>query len=216
MTVSPSAYRACRVGTRGDDNRALNGPMTSSRNSWRLVNVRDTAVFPTTVHVPSSANRSNTPPVPAAQASKARATRSLLSCSVRVSVMSVSSAGRAGHRRMLASWGCAMGYRIAVGTVGSGLWVSYDAGGKFRHIPRGPDVEGNCRALAVSPHQAGQLLAAVDKVGVFRSDDNGGEWHRIGTTIPTDIWSLAFDPSDADRIFVGTRPGVYRSTDGGE
>ena len=44
-----------------------------------------------------------------------------------------------------------MGYRIAVGTVGSGLWVSYDAGGKFRHIPRGPEVEGNCRALAVSP-----------------------------------------------------------------
>jgi len=109
-----------------------------------------------------------------------------------------------------------MGYRIAVGTVGSGLWVSYDAGGKFRHIPRGVDAESNCRALAVSPHQPGELLAAVDRVGVFRSEDNGGEWRPIGTPIPSDIWSLAFDPNDPDRIFVGTRPGVYRSTDRGE
>ncbi len=109
-----------------------------------------------------------------------------------------------------------MGYRIAIGTVGSGLWVSYDAGGKFRHIPRGIEPEGNCRALAASPHVPGQLLAAVDRVGVFRSDDNGGEWLPIGTPIKSDIWSLAFDPTDADRIYVGTRPGICRSTDGGE
>jgi photosystem II stability/assembly factor-like uncharacterized protein len=109
-----------------------------------------------------------------------------------------------------------MGYRIAIGTVGSGLWVSYDAGGKFRHIPRGIDPEGNCRALAVSPHEPGVLLAAQDGVGVFKSEDNGGEWLPIGTPISSAIWSLAFDPNDAQRMFVGTRPGVYRSTDGGE
>src|SRR5436853_117507 len=108
-----------------------------------------------------------------------------------------------------------MDYRIAIGTVGSGLWVSYNSGGKFRHIPRSVDFEGNCRALAVSPHAPGTLLAAQDRVGVFRSDDSGGEWAPIGTPIPSDIWSLAFDPNDADRIFVGTRPGIYRSTDGG-
>lgn len=108
-----------------------------------------------------------------------------------------------------------MDFRIAVGTVGSGLWVSYNSGGKFRHIPRGIDPESNCRALAVSPHEPGQILASVDRVGVFRSDDNGGEWVPIGTPIHTDIWSLAFDPNDADRIFVGTRPGIHRSTDRG-
>ena len=109
-----------------------------------------------------------------------------------------------------------MSYRIAIGTVGSGLWVSYDAGGKFRHIQRGPEVEGNCRALAVSPHVPGRLLASSDGIGLFQSDDNGGEWTRIGTRIASDIWSLGFDPHDPERIFVGTRPGVYRSTDGGE
>jgi photosystem II stability/assembly factor-like uncharacterized protein len=50
---------------------------------------------------------------------------------------------------------------------------------------------------------------------VFRSDDNGGEWAPIGTPIASDIWSLAFDPNDAERIFVGTKPGIHRSTDGG-
>ncbi len=109
-----------------------------------------------------------------------------------------------------------MGYRIAIGTVGSGLWVSYNAGGKFRHIPRGVDPEGNCRALAVSPHEPGQILASQDRVGIFRSDDNGGDWAPIGTPIASDIWSLAFDPTDAARIFVGTRPGIHRSTDGGQ
>jgi photosystem II stability/assembly factor-like uncharacterized protein len=95
------------------------------------------------------------------------------------------------------------------------LWVSYNSGGKFRHIPRGIDSEGNCRALAVSPHEPGQMLASLDGVGIFRSEDNGGEWLPIGTPIASDIWSLAFDPTDAERIFVGTRPGIQRSTDGG-
>jgi photosystem II stability/assembly factor-like uncharacterized protein len=109
-----------------------------------------------------------------------------------------------------------MGYRIAIGTVGAGLWVSYDSGGKFRHIPKGVDAESNCRALAVSPHEPGVLLASEDKVGVIRSTDNGGSWERIGNPIDSDIWSLAFDPHDPDRIFVGARPGIVRSTDGGE
>jgi hypothetical protein len=106
-------------------------------------------------------------------------------------------------------------YTIGVGTVGSGLWVSYNSGGKFRHIFRGVEPESNCRALAVSPHQPGVLLAAQDRVGLFRSEDNGGTWERLGTPIELDIWSLAFDPHDDQRLFVGTRPGVWRSTDGG-
>lgn len=108
-----------------------------------------------------------------------------------------------------------MDYTIGVGTVGAGLWVSYDSGGKFRHIPRGIEAESNCRALAVDPHRPGTILAAQDRVGVFRSDDNGGNWERIGNDIDADIWSLAFDPHDPDRLYAGTRPGIWRSTDGG-
>jgi photosystem II stability/assembly factor-like uncharacterized protein len=106
-------------------------------------------------------------------------------------------------------------YVIGIGTVGAGLWVSYDSGGRWRHIGRGPASEGNCRALAVSPHRPGEILAATDRVGLFRSTDNAGNWERIGTDFDTDIWSIAYDPSDDQRIFVGTSPGIARSTDGG-
>ena len=106
-------------------------------------------------------------------------------------------------------------YVIGIGTVGSGLWMSYNSGQKWRHIQRGPEPESNVRALAVSPHQPGLLWASLDKVGLFRSEDNGGNWDRVGTEIDADIWSIGVDPHDADRLFVGTRPGVHRSVDGG-
>ncbi len=107
------------------------------------------------------------------------------------------------------------GYVIGIGTVGAGLWVSYDSGERWRHIQRGPAPEGNCRALAVSPHRRGEILAASDRVGLFRSTDNAGNWERIGDDFDTDIWSIAYDPSDDQRLFVGTSPGIARSTDGG-
>jgi photosystem II stability/assembly factor-like uncharacterized protein len=109
-----------------------------------------------------------------------------------------------------------MGYVICVGTVGSGLWVSYDAGGKFRHIQRGVEPESNCRALAVDPHRPGRILASLDGVGLFCSEDNGGNWERLGTPFDRPIWSIGVDPGDPERLFVGTRPGIHRSTDGGD
>lgn len=107
-------------------------------------------------------------------------------------------------------------YVIGIGTVGSGLWVSYNSGEKWRHIQRGPEPESNVRALAVSPHDPSVIWASLDRVGLFRSVDNGGNWERTGSDIGTDIWSIGIDPHDADRLFVGTRPGVHRSTDGGD
>ncbi len=106
-------------------------------------------------------------------------------------------------------------YVIGIGTVGAGLWMSYNSGEKWRHVYRGPDPEGNCRALAVSPHQPGDLWCTSDRVGLFRSTDNGGTWDRIGPDFDGDLWSIGFDPSDDRRIFLGTRPGISRSTDGG-
>jgi len=106
-------------------------------------------------------------------------------------------------------------YVIGVGTVGSGLWISYNSGQKWRHIQRGPEPESNVRALAVSPHDPAVLWASLDKVGLFRSEDGAGNWERVGSDFATDIWSIGLDPHDADRVFVGSRPGVHRSTDGG-
>ena len=104
---------------------------------------------------------------------------------------------------------------IGIGTIGAGLWVSHDAGRGWRHIQRGPSPESNCRAFAVSPHRPGEIFASTDGAGIFRSIDNGGKWDRVGEATCPDIWSIAYDPNDQRRIYIGTSPGISRSTDGG-
>ena len=104
-------------------------------------------------------------------------------------------------------------YTIGIGTVGAGLWVSYNSGQKWRHIQR-IHPEGNVRALAVSPHRPGEILGSLDEVGLIVSPDNGGTWERVGGDIDGEIWSIGYDPSDDQRVFVGARPGLLRSVDG--
>lgn len=112
--------------------------------------------------------------------------------------------------------GSNMEFTIGIGTVGWGLWLSYDSGESWRHLQKVLPPEGNVRALAVSPHEPGHLLASADHTGLFRSTDNGFHWEPAGGPDDRDIWSLGFDPDDADRVYVGTRPGLFRSTDGGD
>jgi photosystem II stability/assembly factor-like uncharacterized protein len=107
-------------------------------------------------------------------------------------------------------------YVIGIGTVGAGLWIGYGAGERWRHIQHGPPVEGNCRVVLADAHRPGEMWAAADRVGLFRSTDNGGRWERVGPCIDLPIWSMCLDPHDEQRIYVGTSPGLARSEDGGE
>jgi len=110
----------------------------------------------------------------------------------------------------------AQDYTIGIGTVGAGLWFSYDRGDNWRHIYKHLNPEGSVRALQVDPNDPHRILAGSDMAGLFLTEDNGYRWFPFDSPI-TDcaIWSLEFDPADSNRIFVGTRPGVHRSTDGG-
>ena len=111
----------------------------------------------------------------------------------------------------------AQDFTIGIGTVGSGLWFSYDRGENFRHIYKHINPEGNVRTLCVDPTDPKRILAASDRAGLFQSEDGGYRWHPLASPITnSEIWSLAIDPVDTDRIYVGNRPGVYRSLDRGE
>ena len=107
-------------------------------------------------------------------------------------------------------------YTIGIGTVGAGLWFSYDGGDKWRHIYKRINPEGNVRALHVCPDDPHRILAASDRAGVFVSVDNGYRWELMSDVMGNqEIWSLDVDPEDPDRIYVGSRPGGFRSVDGG-
>ena len=108
-------------------------------------------------------------------------------------------------------------FTIGIGTVGAGMWFSYDSGQKWRHIYKHVNPEGNVRAVRVDPSDHKRVWAASDRTGLFRSEDGGYRWQPVPSPITTgEIWSMAIDPTDSNRIYVGSRPGSWRSVDNGE
>lgn len=80
---------------------------------------------------------------------------------------------------------------------------------------------GHVYDLAVAPSHPRRLYAVVSHpqgLRLFRSDDGAANWYMpTGTFLPVPggMASVAVDPSDADRLFVATGGGVFRSVDGG-
>ena len=78
-------------------------------------------------------------------------------------------------------------------------------------------LEGNVRALAVYPDNPHRILAGSDRMGIYRSDDNGASWRLLKSPMEgMEIWSIDVDPVNSDNIYVGTRPKGFRSRDGGQ
>lgn len=126
-------------------------------------------------------------------------------------------------------------FTMYVGTVGGGLSVSADGGETFQHLGmRGtlPPSECDVRAVTVYPDNPDRVLAGTN-AGVYRSENRGQSWelldsqmntewparsHRMSDQWPlqnVEIWSVTVDPVDTQTIFVGARPGVFRSKDDG-
>jgi photosystem II stability/assembly factor-like uncharacterized protein len=105
---------------------------------------------------------------------------------------------------------------LCVGTVGSGAWVSPDGGASWRRVMRGLWSESRVFNLAVHPREPRTVFAGADD-GVYKSEDGGQSFARLESPMNSlHVWKIAFDPSDPDTIFAGTRPAaLYRSKDGG-
>jgi photosystem II stability/assembly factor-like uncharacterized protein len=69
-------------------------------------------------------------------------------------------------------------------------------------------------SLAFGP--AGTLYAGVHERGLFISNDGGRSWiHSEFSLDPETPHSIASDPHDAQTVYVGTRHGLWKTTDGG-
>jgi photosystem II stability/assembly factor-like uncharacterized protein len=104
------------------------------------------------------------------------------------------------------------GWRRAEG----GLWISHDAGHRWKESP---GLHGqSIRAFLQAPSDP-RLLFAGTLEGVFRSRDAGATWTQIsqrGSREIHEVESLAVDPGNPDTIYAGTWHLPWKTTDGGK
>lgn len=105
---------------------------------------------------------------------------------------------------------------IYVGTSAS-FYLSRDGGRTW--IRRGGNLPlGNYTSILIDPNNTDEIFvssAIESDGGIYYSNDAGMKWKRIDSKemkLPSRrVWSMAFDPSDPNRIFAGSHSsGVYR------
>jgi len=111
---------------------------------------------------------------------------------------------------------------ILVGTIGQGVMASADGGGSWTRAGVSQGMHSDCivKALVSDPWHAGSVYAGTD-MGLYKSDDAGARWRLLDTPMNGSmVWSMAIDPVDSNVMFAGTgtpsRPGIFRSADGGK
>jgi photosystem II stability/assembly factor-like uncharacterized protein len=107
-------------------------------------------------------------------------------------------------------------FTICVGTIGSGAWLSPDGGENWRRVMKGLWSESRVYGLCVHPTETRTVFAGAND-GLYKSTDGGQSFEHIDSPMDAmDVWKIAFDPSDPNIVFAGTRPAaLFRSTDGG-
>jgi len=88
--------------------------------------------------------------------------------------------------------------------VGGGLWVSDDGGGAWRAVL---DEKLHCYAVTVDPANPDRLYACGFNSSIFRSDDRGRSWRRLGGYNFKWGHRVIPDPQDPDLIYVTTFGG---------
>lgn len=89
---------------------------------------------------------------------------------------------------------------------------SLDGGQTWTSIP----TPYTYQLLRRAPSDPAVLLAYSGGIGLFRSTNHGQTWTQVpNNAFVIGVRSLAFDPSDAQRFWVGTGSGLFYTADGG-
>jgi photosystem II stability/assembly factor-like uncharacterized protein len=105
---------------------------------------------------------------------------------------------------------------VYVGTTQT-FYVSRDGGQTWNR--RGGNLPlGNFTSILINPNNTDEIIlsSALDADGgLYISTDAGNKWKRVDTKemklASRRVWSMAFDPNDANRIYAATHSsGVYR------
>jgi photosystem II stability/assembly factor-like uncharacterized protein len=125
-------------------------------------------------------------------------------------------------------------------SVGDGIYRSTDAGKTWEHL--GLRDGEQIPALAVDPHDANRLYAAVlghpyganEERGIYRSSDGGATWAKVlykdantggadveidpsnSSVIYASLWEETLGPWEDGNTYDGSQGGLFKSTDGGD
>src|SRR5262249_61604890 len=87
---------------------------------------------------------------------------------------------------------------ILVGTIGQGIMMSADDGETWRRAGLGQGMHSDAivKCLLADPKRPRTVYAGSD-VGLYRSDDGGGEWRLVGPPMKrVRVWGLAARPAE--------------------
>ena len=104
------------------------------------------------------------------------------------------------------------------------VYVSRDGGETWNNINSGLPQGLWVSRVQASAHEKGRVYVALNgyrndnfTAFVYRSDDYGRTWTRLGTDLPAEpVNVVREDPKNPDIVYVGTDHGVYVSIDRGE
>ena len=104
------------------------------------------------------------------------------------------------------------------------IHVSRDGGTSWQRIDQDLPQHFWVSRVEASHHEAGRVYATLNgyrwdhfTAYVFRSDDYGQTWTRIGTDLPAEPVNVVLeDPASEDILYVGTDHGLYVSLDRGD
>lgn len=114
---------------------------------------------------------------------------------------------------------------LYVGSDDGLLHRSENQGGSWQKItPKGLPEWATIEAIHVSPHDPSRVYVVAHNYRLddhrpylFRSNDQGNTWQKLGQNLPDDLtlWSVREDPADANYLYLGTQHGVWYSTNFG-
>jgi len=122
-----------------------------------------------------------------------------------------------------------------LGATGGGVWKTDDAGQSWHNVSDGFLGAGSIGAIAMAPSNPDIVYVGTGEApirgvatargdGMYRSDDGGKSWRRIGLEHSRHISKVIVDSKDPNLVYVAVQGdawgpseerGVYRSRDGG-
>ena len=105
---------------------------------------------------------------------------------------------------------------IYVGAEADGLYRKEAGDTRWEKLAKGMPPSPQVREIVVHPNDPRTIFVGTQR-GIYRSRDGGDSFERMNMTEGRIVWSIKFDPHDANIMFLGTEGSeVFKSTDGGE